>query len=75
MIIEPDFQDINKTVKIRERNFQTLNCKSIRETSRHCRCASKGGWLFTKIIISLPFVTSRPFKCNDRVINGLFHTQ
>ena len=28
-----------------------------------------------KIIISLPSVTTRPLKCNDRVINGLVHTK
>ena len=73
MIIELDFREINKTVKIRQRNIETLACKSIRETSRYCWCTSKGGWLFTKI--SLPFVTTRPLKCNYMVINGLFHTK
>ena len=23
----------------------------------------------------LPFVTTRPIKCNDRLINGLFHSR
>ena len=49
-----------------------LSCKFVRETSR---CCPKGGWLFTKIRISLPFVTTRPLKYNFRVINGLFHTK
>ena len=72
MIIELDFPDIHKTVNVRQRNLETLACKSV----RYCRCTSKGGWLFAKIIISLPVVTTRPLKCNDdSVINGLFHTK
>ena len=32
MIIELDFREINKTVKNRQRNLETLACKSIGET-------------------------------------------
>ena len=52
MIIELDFREINKTV---QRNLETLACESIRETSRYCRCSSKGDWLFAKIIRQVLF--------------------
>ena len=51
MIIELDFRKINKTMKNSKANLGTLTCKSMREMSRYCQCTSKGGWLFTKIII------------------------
>ena len=67
------FEKSTKQWKIRQWNLETLACKSIRETSRYCWCTSEGGWLFTEIIFLLS--QSGPLKCNDRVINGLFHTK
>ena len=66
-IIELDFREINKTVKLWPVN---LSEKRRDIVGVHQRAADS-----TKIAISLPFVTTRPLKCNDRVINGLFHTK
>ena len=68
-------RNLQNNEKVRQPNLGTLGCEFVRETSRYCRCTSKGGWLFAKVIISLPFVTTWPLKCNDRVINGLVHTK
>ena len=31
--------------------------------------------MYIKVDVSFPFVTTRPLKCNDRPIIGLFHTK
>ena len=75
MTIELDFRGIDKTVKnstprnsslcIYQRNVEILY-------GVHQRAADSLQRLY---IISFSFVTTRPLKCNDRVINGLFHTK
>ena len=62
----------NSTAKPRKK---TSACKSIRNVWRYCRCTTKSGWLFTKFLMFLPFLTTRPLKYDGRLTNGLYHSR
>ena len=76
-----DSQTVNQTIRESENseNFDSETSKlqpvNLSETFRYCWCTSEGGRLFAKFIMSLLFVTTQSLKCNERLINGLFHTK
>ena len=77
MINELNFENICK--KFSEKfNSETLKLQPVNlsETSRdttgvHQRAAGS----LQKFLMLLPFVTTRPLECFDRLINGLFHSR
>ena len=74
-IIELNFEKISKTVKNSPAKHRNFSPKIYQKRPEILLVYIREWLTLYRVLMFLPFVTTRPFKCNDRMINGLIHSR